>query len=295
MQNRGKALFLYSDATGIGTVNRHLQEVLSRLGKVFDTLDAVKTASMEDGVARAIASCGVYDALIFSGGDGTFNHIVGALVGREDAPTLGYINGGTICDVGKNFGIHGSYRNALKIIEEGHSCGFDVGKINDMYFTYVAAIGAFADIPYVTKRKYKKRLGRIAYYFRAVGEALMPKKVHCHVVADGVEYDLNVPFILCLSGRNVGGFPVNSRTSSIHDGKFELFLTKPGIFNGLLHYLFFKCRTTKISASNFQIEVAYPLPWDLDGEIGPEGNVHIQAMDSKLRIYCSKKCANRNK
>ena len=291
MQNRGKALFLYSDATGIGTVNRHLQEVIQRLGNVFSPLDVFKTSSMEEGVAKAVDSCGKYDALIFSGGDGTFNHIVGALVGRPDAPTLGYINGGTICDIGKNFGIHGSFRRALKIIEEGYTCGFDVGKINDQYFTYVAAIGVFADIPYVTKRKYKKRLGRIAYYFHAIGSALIPRSVECQIIADGQKYDLRVPFILCLSGKNVGGFPVNSRSSSIHDGKFELFLTKPGLFNGLLHYLFFKVRTKKIVAKEFEIHVDYPLPWDVDGEKGPEGNVHILAMDSKLRIFCSKKCA----
>ena len=295
MQPRGKALFLYSDVTGIGTVNRHLTEVQKSLSETFDALDIHKTASLEDAIAKAVDSCGKYDALIISGGDGTFNNIIGALVGKKDAPTIGYINGGTICDVGKNFGIHGSFRRALRIIKEGYTCGFDVGRVNDSYFTYVAAIGAFADIPYVTKRKYKKRLGRIAYYFRAIGAALVPKKIHCHVVADGREYDLDVPFILCLSGKNVGGFRVNSNSSSIHDGKFELFLTKPGIFNGLLHYLFFKMRTTKIVASRFQIDVQYPLPWDLDGEKGPSGNVHIEAVDSGLAIFCAKKFAESDK
>ena len=292
---RGSALFLYSEATGTGVVNRHIDEVKSRLSRCFDSLDVVLTSSMEDGIERAQKACGVYDALIFSGGDGTFNHIAASLIGRENAPTLGYINGGTVCDVGRNFGIHGSFRRALKIIEEGHTCGFDMGKINDEYFTYVAAIGAFADIPYVTPRKYKKRIGRIAYYFRAVGEAFAPKKIHTHIVADGVEYDVFTPFILCLNGKNVGGFPINLGSSSIHDGKFELFLTKPGIFNGLLHYLLFKMRTVKIIASDFKIEVEYPLPWDLDGEKGPMGNVHIQALDSGLRIFCAKKYAKRVK
>lgn len=292
---KGKALFLYSEATGMGQVNRHLGEVKRRLQGVFDTLDVIKTSSMEDGMERAAASCGVYDALIFSGGDGTFNHIASALVGKKNPPTLGYINGGTVCDIGRNFGIHGSYKRALRIIEEGHSTSFDMGRINDMYFTYVAAIGAFADIPYVTPRKYKKRIGRIAYYFRAVGEAFAPKKIHTHIVADGKEYDVHTPFILCLNGKNVGGFPINTRESSIHDGKFELFLTKPGLFNGLLHYLLFKMRTVKILAKDIHIAVQYPLPWDLDGEKGPMGDVHIQAFDSGLRIFCAKKVARKVK
>ena len=291
MQSRGKALFLYSDATGVGTVNRHLREVIRRLEAVFVSLDVVKTASMEDGMARAKAACGVYDALIFSGGDGTFNHIAGSLVGEKNPPTLGYINGGTICDVGKNFGISGSYRKALRIIEDGYTCGFDMGRINDRFFVYVAAVGAYADIPYLTPRKYKKRLGRIAYYALALKDTLIPKRVDCHVEADGKTYDLKTPFILLMNGKNVGGFRVNSAQSSMHDGKFELYLTKPGLFNGLLHYLFFKMRTTKIVASRFSIATPYPLPWDLDGETGPTGNVEIKCFDPHLRVFCSKKAA----
>ena len=285
------ALFLYSDATGQGQVNRNLEKILFRLRKRFEPLDVVKTQSMEEGMRRAVDSCGKYDVLIFSGGDGTFNHIASSLVGKENAPTLGYINGGTIGDIGQNFGIHRSYKSALKIIEQGHTCGFDMGQVNDMWFTYVAAVGAFADIPYVTPRKYKKRIGRIAYYFKAVGDAFRPKKIPVHVEADGKIYDVLTPFILCLSGKNVGGFPVNLSRSSTHDGKFELFLTKPGIFNGLLHYLLFKMRTLKIVASDFKIAVDYPLPWDVDGEKGPLGSVHIRAIDSGLRIFCSKKHA----
>ena len=295
MQNRGKALFLFSDSTGIGTVNRHLEEVQRRLSKVFDTLDVCQTYSAEEGFSKAVEACGVYDALIFSGGDGTFNNMVSALVGRKDAPTLGYINGGTLCDAGKNFGVHGSFRRALKIIEEGYSCGFDVGRINDQYFTYVATVGAFADIPYIAKRKYKKRMGRLTYYIQAVKEAFIPTKFHCHIVADGVTYDQKTPFILCMSGRNIAGFPVNGGDSAIHDGKFELFLTKPGLFNGLLHYLFFKIRTVKISARSFQIDLDYPDAWDLDGEMGPIGNVQIEALDSGLRMFCAKKFADLDK
>ena len=286
-----KALFLYSDDTGHGQINRHLDEILARLRKRYPTLDAKKTSSAEEGAALARQACGVYDALIFSGGDGTFNNIVSALLEAENAPTLGYINGGTLCDIGRNFGIHGSYRRALRIIENGRTCGFDVGEVNGQMFTYMAAVGAFADISYSTKRKYKRRLGKVVYYFKAIGEALSPKKVRCHVEANGRKWDLKVPFILCLNGKNVGGFAVNSKHSSMHDGKFELFLTKPGLFNGLLHYLFFKTRTVKITSSEFKIQVDYPLPWTLDGEKGPNGNIHIVAKDSKLLIFCAKRFA----
>ena len=286
-----KALFLYSDATGRGQVNKRLDFVLSSLRESFPRLDVKKTSSMEEGMELAKASCGVYDALIFSGGDGTFHHIINALAEMDNVPTLGYLNGGTIGDIGPNFGIHRNLKKALRIIKEGYTSGFDLGKIGDTYFAYVAAIGAYADIPYVTKRIHKKRLGRIAYYFKAVGDAFRPKAIPVHIEADGKAYDLKVPFLLCLNGKNVGGFRVNSSSSRIHDGVFELYLTKPGLFNGILHYLFFKARTVKIRASSIDIKIDYPLPWDLDGEAAMEGSIHIDAVDSDMRIYCAKKYA----
>ena len=286
-----KALFLYSDATGRGQVNKRLDFVLSSLKKSYPELDVKKTSSMEEGMELAKQSCGVYDALIFAGGDGTFHHMINALAGCENIPTIGYLNGGTIGDIGTNFGIHRNLKKALRIIEEGYTTGFDLGKIGDTYFAYVAAIGVFADIPYVTKRAYKKRLGRIAYYFKAVGDAFKPKAIPVRIEADGKVYEQSVPFLLCLNGKNVGGFRVNRTQSRIHDGIFELYLTKPGIFNGLLHYLFFKTRTTKIYASKFDIQIEYPLPWDLDGEAAMEGSISIEAVDSKMRIFCAKKYA----
>ena len=293
--NEGKALFLYSDATGTGRVNAHIDEVIARLKASFSSLEVVKTESQEHGCRLAKQACGTYQYLIVAGGDGTMHHVVNAIAEEENPPILGYINAGTICDIGVNFGIHGSYKRALKIIEEGHVVDFDLGKINDTYFTYVAAVGTYADIPYITPRKYKKRLGRLAYYFVAVKEAFVPKKVPVHVECDGKVYDLKVPFLLLLSGKYVGGFYINKSTSSIRDGKMELFLTKPGVFNGLVHYLFFKSRTIILEGSHFKIETSHPFPWCLDGETGPIGNVEISVVPRKLRIFCAEKIAKRCK
>ncbi|MCR5348165.1 MAG: hypothetical protein K6E59_00955 [Bacilli bacterium] len=284
-----KALFLYNGASGKGKTNRHLPEILARLEAIFDVVDVFKTSTMEEGMEKAKQACGVYDVLVFRGGDGTFNHIVSALYGMPNPPIMGYINGGTISDIGRNFGIKGNVRHALSIIEGGHTCGFDLGLVNGEVFTYMAAVGAYADIAYVTKRKYKKRIGRIAYYFKAIAEALRWRSVPCVVEAGGERVETKVPFLLCLSGKNVGGFRVNARESNIHDGKMEMYLTKPGLFNGLLHYLFFKVRTTKIVASEFHVQISYPEPWCLDGERGPSGDVHIKTVDSGLRIFCAEK------
>lgn len=295
--NQGRALFLYSNATGRGKVFRDIAKIKARLSLCFEEFVSHQTSSMEEGMELARKACGKYQYLIIAGGDGTMNHIVNVLAKEENPPILGYINAGTICDIGSDFGIHGHYHRALKIIEEGYTKPFDVGIINHQYFFgYVAAIGSFADIPYITPRAYKKRIGRIAYYAVAAKEALFTfKKIPVHVEVDGKHYDLNVPFVLLLSGKKVGGFVVNTSDHRNDDGRMELFLTKPGLFNGLVHYLFFKTRTVKLRGSHFKITLDYPYPWCIDGEAGPSGSVEIEVLPRKLTMFCAKKIANNRK
>lgn len=283
-----KALFLYSEATGQGRFLKDIDQIIASLGESFD-LTVHKTTSQEDLIESASSSCGVYEVLIIAGGDGSFNRVLNAIAVKEEIPTLGYIAAGTISDIGKNFGITPNYKKAVKIIKGGKTTCFDIGRINgESYFAYVAAVGAYSDISYATPRKMKKRLGRVAYYTRAVGEAVKPKRVKAHIEADGKTYDVKTPFILLLNGKCVGGFTVNPK-GSVRDGKMELYLTRPGLFNGLLHYLFFKAGVRKIVANDIKISTDIDMPWCLDGEKGLSGDIHVETLPRKITIFCAEK------
>ena len=287
-----KALFLYSKNTGRANIRKHLPEMIDELRPCFASLDVYEMPSMEAGVEQAKKACGTYDVLIVFGGDGTMRNIIDAIAPLENAPILGYINGGTLSDIGVNFGIKGSHKHALNIIKGGRVAFFDVGKINNEHFGYVAALGAFADIPYTVRRDSKKRIGRLAYYLKAVQEAFVPDKVKGVLRVNGEEIPFKTPFLLCLSGRNMAGFLV-SRKSRFDDGKFELYITKPGLFNGLLHYFFFKMRTDCYVSDHFEIQIDdYSGAWDLDGEAGPYGTVTIDCLPRRLRIFCAQKYEN---
>ena len=283
-----KALFLYSPDSGKANVRKHLDEIIAHLQSLFKKMDVFESPSPEEGRAKAKACCGVYDVLVVFGGDGTMRNVIQALAEENEPPILAYINGGTLNDFGSNFGIKGKHTRALKIIEDGYVTSFDVGKVNDQYFGYVAAVGAFANIPYTVKRKYKKKMGTLAYYFRSAKEAFIPRSTKGVLHVDGEIIPFKTPFVLCMSGKKMAGFHVSSK-SRLNDGKFELYITKPGLFNGLAHYLFFKMRTKCYVSGHFYLEVDYQEPWDLDGEIGPQGNVEITCLPNRLRIYCSKR------
>lgn len=282
-----KALFLYSKAAGTGKIIPRVLEIKQELSSAFEQVDLCLFDGVEEGMAKAKQACGNYDALLVSGGDGTFFHIVNALVNEKNIPTLGYINGGTICDVGRNFGIYGSYKKAIKIIKEGHTCFYDLVDCNGTVFNYMAAIGAYSDIAYATPRYLVRKMGRLAYYFRAITQAFRHSRTNVTIEVDGKTIKRKTPFVLLMNGKNVGGFRVNRR-SSIKDGKLELFLAKPGLFNGLLHYLF-HFGVMRISAAELKIHTDSNQAWCMDGEETFSGDIHAKILPKKLRIFCAKR------
>lgn len=280
-----KALFIYNSSSGKGKILKRLDFIKKELSTCFNTLHIVASKSEEHLVSLCIDSCGTYDSLLFAGGDGTFNIVANALLGKENRPTLGIIPSGTVNDAAKNFGITRNIKKAVKIIKKGKVTAFDICSINDKCFVFAAAIGAYADIPYATEVKKKKYLGALAYYLKAIPSILKPINVEGYAkFNNGEVVNFKTPFILIMNGTNIGGFKINPK-SIITDGKFDLFLSRPSIFNSLLTYLFFRRKV-----KHFNIEEVYLSSnsndyWDIDGEQGPKGNVVIKSLKHYLSIY----------
>jgi len=279
------AILIYSQATGNGRFASKVKYVVARLNRIFSSVDVCRTESVAHLKSEATKACGTYDVLVFAGGDGTFNHIINAIAKESERPILAYIPAGTLNDFGKNFGIGRSIRKSLDIIERGKIESFDIGLIDgETYFAYVAAIGTFSEISYATKRQRIHSFGRMAYYMNAVKDAIIPNKFDVVVEIDGIKHHHTVPFLLVLNGKYIGGFPVD-RQNDLADGKLDVYLTKPGLFNGLLHYLCLKARTSHYRVDRISISSSRSTPWCVDGEEGPTGDVSIACLRSHLRIF----------
>ena len=278
-----KALLLYSHTSGHKNFSRQLAKVKTSLSSAFERLDIVCTFSSAEAARYEKEAGERYDVLLIAGGDGTFNNAVNNLMNVRKTPILGYLNFGTIGDVGRNFGIYGGLARALAIIKEGHVEAFDVGEANGVYFAYTCAIGRYSDIAYATPRQEKRRHGRLAYYVVATRQAFQPKLIHYEVEVDGKKIEGESAFVMVLNGVNMGGFRVNGN-GKINDGKMELFIADKGPFNGLTHYVSHR-KLTVISSSKFLIKTSEKGPWCLDGEKGPEGQILIINHPKALRIF----------
>lgn len=280
-----KALYLYSDKTGIAKSKRRVEKVNSSLKEIYPDITIKKTENIDDFEQNIRNSAGIFDILIVAGGDGTLKFAVTILMSieKDKRPLLGYIPTGTVNDAGKAIGVRGTVKQALRVLKNGHVDTVDVCKVNNEYFNFVCAAGAYSDISYVVKRGPKKVFGRLAYYFYAISQLFKRRVLEATIETDTEKIDVRAPFIMVMNSLNVGGFPVNF-DYSVKDGVVEIYATKPGPFNGLIHYAFFKMRTLKLKASHVKITLKDDEYWCFDGERGDKKTVEIQVLKQELKV-----------
>ena len=280
-----KVLYLYSDKTGVGKSKKKVDRLNDSLRKIYSDITIKKTEKLEDFEKNIKDSVGVFDLVIVAGGDGTAKAAVGVIMSieKDKRPILGYIPTGTVNDAGKAVGYRGSIRQALKVLKKGNIDCVDVCKVNNEYFNFVCAAGAFSDISYVVKRGYKKVLGRLAYYFYALSQIFKRKVIEAEIETKDEKFSVKAPFIMVMNSQNVGGFPVNFNYS-VKDGLAEVYITKPGLFNGLLHYAFFKVRTKRMKVDWIKITLKNDDYWCFDGEQGDKKTVEIRVLKQEIKV-----------
>ena len=290
----GSALLFFTSSSGHGQFAKKKTQIVERLQRLFDPLEIYESKTKEDGVAKLTEAMDAFDAIVIVGGDGTFHTAVGIAAKAKRSPVLGYINNGTLGDVGRSYGVTSSWKKALRIIEEGYVVPSDAVDADGEVFAYMGACGAYSAISYDTKRKRKKRFHRFAYYFASIREAFTPHSIHYQILANGKEYEGTSPFLLILNGAYVGGFPIN-RNGSFCDGKAELYITPKGPFNGLLHYFFAKKKIQRIEFSEATIRLNGDIPWCFDGERSKSGDVTLKVLPSAVKIFADKKAVGKRK
>lgn len=297
-----RCFFVFNPVSGRGKITKKLDYIVEKLREKYDEVEVYATKGTGDMERAAREAAGKYDAVIFSGGDGSFNEIVQGIGDAEFPPELGYIPSGTVNDIAHTLGIPKSVRGALKVILTGDNELLDCMKINDRYAMYVVAAGAFTSTPYTTPQTKKKQIGRIAYGLEGIKKNLRFDVFDVAVRSEGRQIETDSVFIMLMNGRYVAGMKLN-KSSSIRDGKVELALIRqkknPNIFKKIraflaLAHLFllgYKVREKQIvrlTGSEFEIETDENVVWNFDGEKGLCGNVKIKVLPKKINMIVPK-------
>lgn len=276
-----KALLLYSKASGRRDFSRYLSYAHKELDPVFETLDAVCPETKEESYELEKNAYKNYDVLIVAGGDGTFNNAINAIMENEERPIIGYINNGTLGDAGRLFGVTKNIKASIRTIKKMNVKVCDLGKITvddtSKYFSYMAAVGAYSDISYKTK-KGKKSFGKFSYYWAAF-KALFKK---IEIKYEIFEEKGTAGFIMVLNGPYVGGFKVDKK-GKIDDGLLDLFVSHGKAFNGLCSYATKKNVYQKTSDHLEILVKGDNLTWCIDGEEFLSGNAIIDTEKHAIR------------
>jgi YegS/Rv2252/BmrU family lipid kinase len=222
---------------------------------------------------------GKVDMILCSGGDGTLNHVMSAMLTMKKMPLLSYVPAGSTNDFARGLGIPAVRAKAIQIAVEGTPFPYDVGKMNDSYFNYVAAFGAFSKVSYATDQELKNVLGYAAYVLSAIAELPQNIGYSCHmkIEVDGVMEEGDYIFGAVSNSASVAGMPLFADDSIRQDdGQMELILIHApknfAEFNAIIGALAVKepdnPYLTYRQVHNVKFYADEDIEWTLDGEFG---------------------------
>lgn len=237
-----------------------------------------------------------HDIVVCCGGDGTFNETVNGIMDMPNRIPVGYIPMGSTNDLASTLGLPSDYREAVKLIVDGHMNWYDVGLFNNRYFTYTASFGAFTKSSYSTSQKMKNIFGYPAYLANGVFTELknienFKAKVEC----DQGVFEGEFCFGSVTDSASIGGiFKIKEEEVKLDDGKFELLLVNrfknaaqiPALIAQMMRKEYDGKQILIFHTSKFKITFEKEVPWTIDGEYGgAHKEVITHNLEKAIRVF----------
>ena len=220
-----------------------------------------------------------YDALACMGGDGTLSEVVSGMVKLSSPPPLGYFPMGTTNDVARtlNLPVNDALSAAMRMLN-GKPHDFDVGLFgDDKYFAYIAAFGAFTDIPYVTPQDQKKWLGHLAYVLQGAQQLNKIEPIHAVIEHDNGVIEADFLYGSMSNSTSVAGImKLPEQLVCLGDGMSELVLVKnpakiaalPQMLESVISQRFDNENILVLHTTKAKFSFDAPVSWTRDGEDG---------------------------
>jgi diacylglycerol kinase (ATP) len=268
-----------------------LVEVLSQkyLVEVF------RTTARGDATLFVKEQGEAYDFIACCGGDGTLNEVITGLFSLEKKPALICLPAGTTNLLADT--LHIPIKQILLAAEGALAAPaqpFDIGKMNEHYFSSVVSFGAFADSSYRTPQKLKNKLGYGAYVIGGARSLFAIRSYSLQVTANGKQYDGDYIFGSVSNCVAVGGIiKFAENVVQVADGLYEVVLIKKPR-SPLALWRTLSCIRKKeyddryvisFQTDALSLSSAKEIPWTIDGEYrGTFGDVCIQVYPGAVSI-----------
>ena len=257
------------------------QADLFKMVRVFSEHDCevtvYPTRGPQDCTRKVLADAGRFDLVVCCGGDGTLNEMVSGMMQREDHVPMGYIPLGSTNDFAASLHLPSHVEEAALRCVEGTAFHMDVGSLNDRYFNYIAAFGAFTEASYATPQQIKNALGHLAYILEGIKSLGRLQPIHVRITADGETFEEDYLFGAVTNTVSLGGvLRLDPSRVLLDDGMYELLLVKnpqnPAEAQAMLSALMLQNYdgplVRMLRASDILFESNHEISWTIDGEFG---------------------------
>ncbi len=274
-------LFVVNPKAGRTVIKSDLINIIEIFSNAGYAVEVYPTKGQEQTEQYVYENAERFDLVVCAGGDGTLDNTVGGIMMLERKIKkrihMGYIPCGSTNDYARSLKISLDPVQAAKDIVDGDICHVDVGKLENTFFIYVAAFGAFTEISYSTPQNLKNALGHAAYVMEAGKSVLNMKSYNMKVLFDDDEVEGNFVYGQITNSLSIGGFKnFGSKNMSFSDGKFETVLIKTPenplelqrIINSLLMDDLSDEMIVFRESSRVVIKSKEEVPWTVDGEYG---------------------------
>lgn len=279
--NKKKALILLNTTAGTGKAGNHVLEISRRFAEegyeplIYPIIPGTDLVS-EKLLAKYD---GEIEMVLCSGGDGTLNHTMRGIMAMQTPPRIAYIPAGSTNDFATGLGISSSFDEAIEAALHGRLFRYDAGHLNDRYFNYVAAFGAFSALSYATSQKLKNLMGHAAYIVSAMSDLRNNMHFNCHmkIETDQGNEEGDYIFGAVCNSVSIGGFDMFRDTEvDLDDGRMELLLIKAPSNAMELQKILSSLRKGEMQSDHIslrQISKAHissdnNAAWTIDGEFG---------------------------
>lgn len=282
-----KMYFLVNLVAGKAVIGDSLGEIINLFNKSGYEVTVRVTQDSDDASVMARYACeNGFDELVCAGGDGTLSQCLQGIMSASVHIPIGYIPAGSTNDFARSLGIPSSPMDAARWIVEGSPRACDIGGLNDSFFSYIAAFGAFTNVTYETPQQVKNIFGHAAYIVSGLMQltSLRSKRMRVEWGSNSVEGDYI--FGMVTNSSSVAGL-LSLNDFLLDDGVFEVTLIKKPanimqlqqILHSLLNigveidreYIKF-FRTDRITFTSLSDD---PVTWTRDGEYGGDSQINV--------------------
>lgn len=290
-----KLLLVYNPVSGKAHIKTYLSEIIDIYSNNDYCVTVHPTKCRLDGFEYIKDHASEYDVVSVCGGDGMLNEAVSGLMytPKENRPHLAYLPSGSTNDFAGTIGLPLDVLRAAQMAVNGTPFFCDAGKMNDKFFAYIAAFGAFTSVAYDTAQEFKNIFGHMAYIMEGIKQLPQIKPHRLKVSFDDVVIEDNFILGMVTNSLQVAGVKHGLGTAiSLNDGLFEVFLVKRpqsamGYQNIISAFLAQDLSKTddiiSFKASDIVFESNELLPWTVDGEFG--GNVKRAQITNLPRAF----------